>query len=235
MYTWGLFNQFININDIAKSGHTLCWSAKWLGEKGLIYSGLNIDDNEIMLKKMHSLLDEADAVITYNGNRYDLPTLNKEFIKIGLKPPAPYKKIDLLQVAKSKFRFVSNKLDYVAQFLGLGHKVRHGRGNELFVQCAQGDAKAWKLMERYNKQDVILLEKVYHKMLPWITNHPNRSVNSEDLCCPNCGGKKFEKRGTVTTAAGKYQRYQCKAVACGHWFRDNTNLIARRLKGHSVP
>jgi len=234
VHTWGLFNQFVAINQIVESGFTLCWAAKWLGEKQIIYSGLDTDTSKNMVKKMHKLLNEADAVITYNGNRFDLPTLNKEFVKLGLKPPAPYKKIDLLNTARSKFRFVSNKLDYVAQFLGLGAKEKH-KGHSLWVGCMSKDAASWKVMQKYNKQDVVLLEKVYKVMLPWIAAHPNRSVHEQAMVCPICGSKHFQKRGTANTQAGVYQRYQCSNVECGHWFRDNKNMVRGTMKAASLP
>lgn len=233
VHTWGLFNQFIALNQIVKSGYTLCWAARWVGEKQIMYSGLNTDSNKNMLKKIHALLEEADAVITYNGNRFDLPTLNKEFVKAGLTPPAPYKKIDLLQTARSKFRFASNKLDYVAQFLGLGSKDKH-KGHELWIGCMNKDAKSWKVMEKYNKQDVNLLEKVYKVMLPWISNHPNMSVHSGEFVCPYCGSQHFQKRGTVKTTMGVYQRYQCQVKECKGWFKDNKNMVKGTMKSSPI-
>ncbi len=38
-----------------------------------------------------------------------------------------------LQTSRSKFRFVSNKLDYIAQRLGLGKKTAH-EGHELWLK-----------------------------------------------------------------------------------------------------
>ena len=75
--------------------------------------------------------------------------------------------IDMLKIARKQFRFPSNKLDYVGKTLGVGAKTEH-EGFDLWIKCMNRDGKAWKRMEEYNKQDVILLEKVYHRMLPWI-------------------------------------------------------------------
>lgn len=196
-----------------------------------MYSGLDTDSNKNMLKKIHRLLEEADAVVHYNGRRYDIPTLNKEFIKAELAPPAPYKQIDLLSVARGQFRFTSNKLDYVAQFLGLGTKTKH-KGMALWLGCMNKNATDWKVMQKYNKQDVILLEKVYDKMLPWIPRHANFSVFMNELVCPNCGSKHFQKRGFEHTMAGTYQRYKCSK--CTKWFRDNKNMIRGTLKATGV-
>lgn len=230
-YVWGLFNQNIGTNQIVKPGFTICWAAKWLGEKTVMYSGHDTDSHRNMLRKVHKLMAEADAIIHYNGRRFDIPTLNKEFIKHDIPPPAPYKQIDLLTVARSQFRFTSNKLDYVAQYLGLGAKVQH-KGMDLWTACVAGDEKAWKHMQKYNKHDVVLLEKVYEKMLPWIPRHANWSVFTNELVCPNCGSKHFQKRGYEYTMAGMYQRYQCNK--CKKWFRDNKNMVRGTMKATGV-
>ena len=78
-----------------------------------------------MLTGIHKLIDQADVIITYNGARFDLPILNKEFLLHEMPPPAPYKQVDLLKVARNRFRFVSNKLDFVSQALGVGKKTAH--------------------------------------------------------------------------------------------------------------
>jgi len=215
---WGLWNQNIGINQILDSGYTLCWAAKWLGSDEAYYDSLHYSTNRRMIKRIHSLLNEADVVVHFNGSKFDIPTLNKEFLLLGLPPPSPFKQIDLLKVVRKQFRFPSNKLNYIAQSLGLGSKAEH-RGHSLWLGCMNNDQECWQEMEDYNIQDVHLLEDVYNKVLPWISNHPNRGLYGEDShVCPKCGGTKFHKRGWAITLAGKYQRYQCSS--CGGWFRD---------------
>lgn len=225
-YVWGLYDQNIGINQIVEAGFTLCWAAKWHGKSKLLFSSIHSSSTVKMLKEIHALLDEADAVVHYNGTKFDIPTLNKEFILLGMAPPSPFKEIDLLRVARSRFRFPSNKLDYVAQALDLGSKTRH-KGMELWEGCINGDDASWKVMERYNKQDVKLLEKVYVKMLPWIRRHPNYGlyVDAERPVCKNCGNSKVIKKGFEYTGVGKYQRYKC--TSCGSWARGATLLNSK--------
>lgn len=213
-HVWGLWQQNVGLKQLMESSYVLCWAAKWLGEKEVMFDSVHQSRPKSMLKKIHELIDAADAVVHYNGTKFDMPTLNKEFLLYGLNPPAPYKQIDLLKTMRSQFRFPSNKLDYVAQRLGLGNKTEH-EGHELWVKCMNGDENAWKTMEKYNKQDVALLEQVYLKVLPWIRHHPNRNLFSDVPCCPTCGEKSLRKRGTSISSVGTYQRYQCKA--CGTW------------------
>lgn len=217
VHVWGLWQQNVGLPQIVKSGYTICWSAKWLGEDDIYHMNLHDSSHKQMLKGIHQLLDEADAVIHYNGTKFDIPTLNKEFIKHGFLPPSPYKQIDLIRTARSQFRFASNKLDYIAQFLGLGAKTRN-RGHELWTECMENDAAAWEEMSEYNINDVILLEAVYEVLKPWIKGHPNQNLYTDGIhVCPNCGGTHLQKRGTSYTISGKYQRYQCKD--CGAWSR----------------
>ena len=173
-----------------------------------------------MLKGIHALLDEADTVIHYNGTKFDIPTLNKEFILHGMVQPAPYKQMDLLRVARGQFKFASNRLDYVAQALGVGKKTLH-EGHELWIKCMNRDPTAWKRMERYNKNDVVIMERVYKKMLPWMKNHTNQGPYTGTSGCPNCGGERYQRRGFAYTQSGKYRRFQC--TDCASWFRGTTN------------
>jgi predicted PolB exonuclease-like 3'-5' exonuclease len=181
-----------------------------------MFDSIQKSGKQKMLDSVHKLLDEADAIVHYNGSRFDIPILHKEFLLSGMPPPAPSKQIDLLQVARRQFRFVSNKLDYVSQALGLGSKTEH-EGHALWVKCMNDDRKAWKVMEEYNKNDVVLLEKVYDKFKAWIKNHPNHNAYSANACCPNCGSSKLQKRGTAITTTRHYQRFQCQQ--CGTWSR----------------
>ena len=218
VYSWGLFNQNISINQIVESGYTLCYAAKWLGEKKVMFDSIHKSGADAMVKSIYALLEEADAVIHYNGKKFDMPTLNKEFLLQGLTPPSPYKQIDLLSTARGQFRFTSNKLDYVCQQLGLGAKTHH-TGMQLWNDCMNGCDKAWRLMEKYNRNDVVIMEALYHKLLPWIVNHPHHGlyVDDDEPCCKGCGSGNLYKQGFAYTLISKFQQYSCKD--CGRWMR----------------
>lgn len=231
VYSWGLFNQNIAINQIEEPGYTLCWSAKWYKDDNVMFSSLYSDGREIMLRLIHAALDNADVVVHYNGTKFDIPTLNQEFLAVGLTPPSPVIEIDLLKTARKRFRFPSNKLSYVAEYLGLGSKVRH-KGMELWRKCMQKDGDAWATMEAYNVRDVELLEKVYDKLKPWVTNHPNHALFTEDErpVCTNCGGEHVQRRGRYYTKTLSYQRYAC--MDCGTWMRARlTDLSLEKRRG----
>jgi DNA polymerase elongation subunit (family B) len=216
--TWGLFQQNVALDQLITPGYTLSWAAKWYGEREVMFESVMTGEKR-MVKRIYDLLEEADAVCHYNGTKFDIPTLNKEFLLKGLKPPKPFREIDLLRTARSRFRLASNKLDFVATVLGLGSKTKH-KGMSMWLRCMEKDPAAWKIMEKYNKQDVLLLEKVYVQLLPWIQGHPNLSTVEDIECCPKCESESYQARGSAITSAGKYARFQCND--CGSWFRAST-------------
>lgn len=222
VHVWGLWQQNVAINQIIDSGYVMCWAAKWYGEDEVYFDSIYKSKHKSMISRIHKMIDEADAVVHYNGSKFDMPTLNKEFLLHGMNPPAPYKQIDLLQTARSQFKFPSNKLDYIAKSLGLGQKVKH-IGHELWIQCMSKKKEAWEMMEEYNKQDVVLLEKVYDRLRGWIKSHPNHGTYDGIVCCPNCGSEEYYRRGWAYTAAYKYKRFSC--MKCGTWFRDTKNNL----------
>ncbi len=217
-FHWGLWQQNISINQLIDASSVLCWAAKWVGEKKVHFASIMESSHRKMIKDVHKLVDEADAVITYNGKRFDMPTLNREFLLQGLNPPSPYKDIDLLNTARGKFKFASNKLDYIAQELGIGQKTSH-QGMPLWIECMSKNPKAWKLMKKYNCNDVVLTEQVYNKLKGWIQVHPNHNIYSDGLVCMNCGSKKLHSRGTSRTLSKLYRRVQCQS--CGKWGKIN--------------
>lgn len=222
-YVWGLWNENIPLARLVDSSYTLCYTAKWYGHKELMYDSVQRSNPKRMVKGIYNLLNEADAVVHYNGNKFDIPVLNKEFVLQGLPPPAPAKQIDLYKVVKQRFRFPSNKLEYVVKALGVG--VKHSPSFDFWVRCMEGEEEAWAVMEKYNKEDVILLEHVYEVVKPWIKQHANHSLFVEGLVCPNCGSVEYRRRGFSYTSAAKYQRYNCKS--CGNWFRGGVSIAGK--------
>lgn len=222
VYTWGLWKQNISIDKIIQPGRVFGFAAKWLGEKEVEFYSDFHTGHEGMVRAAHTLLSEADIVVTYNGANFDIPHMQREFLLAGLNPPKPYKQIDLLRVVRKQFRFISNKLDFVSQQLGLGRKVSH-EGFELWVKCMANDLKAWTRMAVYCKQDVRLTEKLYHYLLPWLTNAPHvGQMDGTNDSCWACGGTKLVGDGTAFALVTSYRLYQCRG--CGAWVRGSTRL-----------
>lgn len=224
VYTWGLWDQNVALNQIEEPGYTLCWAAKWYGEDEIMFASIRKDGREKMLRRIYRLMEAANIIIHYNGTKFDIPTLNQEFMAASTHPPTPSIQIDLLRTVRQRFRLPSNKLDYVARHLDIDGKHEH-KGMELWRGCMDGDTESWKTMRAYNEQDVRLLEKVYQALLPWISNHPAHSLFNESLAkmCPNCGGTDIKKNGFYYTKTQRYQQYRCKQCG-GHSRERMTNL-----------
>lgn len=225
-YHWGLWNENIGISQIIKPGYTISWAAKWAGDENVMHMDLPTNGRAEMIQGVHDLLSEADLVVHWNGTSFDIPTLNKEFIKDKLTPPAPFIEIDLLPTAKKKFKFISNKFGWVCKELGIGEKIDTG-GFDLWKDFLDGKPEAFKLMKEYNIHDARLLEPVYEKFKPWIANHPNVNLwtETEDHACPHCGSTHVQSRGSYYTNTQRYKRYRCSD--CGKWSRSRTNDLPK--------
>lgn len=215
--TWGLFNQNIGINQVKIPTSMISFAAKWQGKrKAKFYSDFH-DGHENMVRAAHGLVDAADVLVTWNGRSFDEKHLNREFLEAGLRPPSPYASLDLMLATRRKFRFLSNKLQWVSTQLGLQGKVGH-EGFDLWSRCLAGDPEAWALMRKYNVQDVVLLEDLHKILLPWIDGHPSVAAYDGVMNgCPNCGGIHLQSRGYVHTKQSRFRRLHCQD--CGKWSR----------------
>lgn len=230
-YVWGLWDQNVGLNQIASSTEMICWSAKWTDHTKIHFRSTFHDGKEKMLRDLWKLVDEADAVIHFNGRRFDVPHINREFLEAGMDPPSPYKQIDLLQAVKRRFRFPSNKLAYVSDKLGIGSKLKH-EGFDLWIGCMANEKGAWRLMRQYNVNDVALTEMLYWKLLPWIPNIPSHAAHSGDgETCPACGGGRLKLRGFAYTSQSRFQRFVCKD--CGKWSRSTRGALTVGITGMS--
>lgn len=231
-YVWGLYDQNVAINQIKADWHVLSWAAKWLESDKVMYrdqrKAKRIEDDRELLQGIWDLLDEADIVVTQNGKEFDVKKLNARFIIQGFKPPSSFKHIDTLKLAKKHFGFTSNKLEYLSKTLNKNHKKLSERkfaGFDLWRECLAGNLEAWKEMEAYNRLDVLSLEELYKRLIPWDStiNFSLYHEGTEHVC--TCGSTRLHKRGYELTATGKFQKYQC--LDCGKWTRGAENLFSR--------
>jgi DNA polymerase elongation subunit (family B) len=214
VYVWGMWDQNVQLDRLIEHGRTLCWAAKWYEDESGIEWDYEPSGAKRMIKAVHKMMNEADVIVTYNGLRFDIPTLNNEFIKYGLTPIRPNKHIDLLRTAKAQFRLASNKLSYVAEYLKLGKKVSH-KGFALWTGCLAGNKADWEKMVEYNIGDVDLLEKVYTRLRPWVKNHPDVTIDNTEEHCAACGSEHVQRRGERRTKQFAITRLHCQD--CGSW------------------
>lgn len=224
----------------------LAMSWKWIGQKGkpesrIIsdYKQLNNYDDSGIVKELWDLLDKANIVIAHNGKRFDEKVANAFFLRHDMKPPTPFQSFDTLQTARKYFKFDNNKLDYLGKLLiGEGKtevtygdcwdKMLHGSGRE--------KKKYGELMRHYCSNDVVLLEKIYYKLLPWATNHPNVALAAGvEFICPRCGNDsefrvKAYRRTGIQVNAIQYECMHCH----GYVTRPLTKEERDDLDNHGV-
>lgn len=222
-YIWRMWEEVRNIEMITKPVTILSWAAKWVDEEHTFFDSVHRNTREGMLENLWKLLDEAEVVVGWNSNRFDLRHINAEFLEMGFGPPSPYRKVDLQQHLRRQMKFMSNKLDYVAQILGLGRKLEH-EGLGLWIKCLAGNKQAWATMEEYNIHDVELTEQVFHKVRAWLPYTVNQSIEGGH-CCPECGNVDLQARGVRRTLTRLYDRWWCSA--CDTW---SQSVSARKDK-----
>ncbi len=214
-YVWQLWDVTVGLNQIRKDWKLISFAAKWSDEKKVIQYDLEDYPEKRLAAYAWYLLDSADIVVTQNGKHFDIPKLNAKFVEFGLRPPSSFQHIDTYKLAKKHFGFTSNKLEYMSKLLCKTKKSDHKSfpGFELWEQCMKGNPKAWKEMRKYNIQDVLTLEELYRKLIPWENlNFNNYYVDLKTAVC-SCGHRKFSKNGHSYTPNGKFPRFECKK--CG--------------------
>jgi DNA polymerase elongation subunit (family B) len=233
---WELGKQHIGYDQIFKEKEIICICYQWEGSSkvnSLTWDSkkynLFIRDDDAdkeMLKKFEAEYTQADLVVGHNVKFFDVSTIQARIIKHKLAPLSPTL-IDDTYLQSKSINFTSHKLDYMADYLGEGHKKGNEEGRKLWIKVQMGDKKALDKMVYYCKNDVILLRKIYHRLQPYIKSNLNRSVyDGRPTVCPNplCGAENsLESRGVSRTISGAYPRYQCRK--CGKWHTDRKNLI----------
>lgn len=207
------YKQTINPDNIIKERAIICICYKWEGENKT-YSltwDKNQDDKE-MLVNFIEVANEADELVGHNGDKFDLAWIRTRCLYHNIFMFPNYTTIDTLTQARSKFRFNSNRLNYIAKFLGIGEKIN--TSFNLWTDIVlNDDREKLKEMVEYCKHDVELLEQVFNKMNTHIAAKTHFGVlnGGEKYSCPSCGSTESNHSKTRTTALGtKRIQLQCK-------------------------
>lgn len=233
VYVWGHWKNNVALNQVISNTYVLCWSAKWLGDSEVMAGVLtpeeskNKDDKRIVTD-LWKLLDEAEIVVGHNHEKFDIPKVNSRFLIHGLKRPTTFKTVDTLRVVRKQFGFSSNRLDALAGYFGLEHKLH--TSFELWSECVNGNEQSLSYMSEYCSRDVTLLEEVYLILRPWISGHPNIGIffDEQRHICPNCGSTDLTEENPYYTTVGRYPTYRCKCGALSKGKKsdyDNTKLV----------
>jgi hypothetical protein len=224
--TFGIREQYLDLKqivDIEESGRLIhCVGLKWLGEKRVtVLSEWGEGGYAGMIRGVRDMLNEADAVVGFNHESFDMRKLQGQFALEGLDLPKPPTNIDIFKTAR-KMGFPSSKLDYLSQVFGIGSKVKHP-GFEMWAQARRGCEKARAKMIRYCAGDVRLTERLYDRLRPYIDNHP-RLDDKAGHACTKCGSTNLTSQGSKRTAHYRVQSLKC--TDCGGWQQGKREKIA---------
>lgn len=214
-YTFALHDQNIGINQIKERDGMLSFAARWHGERKTEFLAAWEVGEKRLVTRAAELLNEADTVVGWNSKRFDVRWIQAQLARFGRNRVSPFVNVDLMLSARRAWKLPSYKLDYVAQFLGIGRKVKTG-GFDLWAEVLAGDVTAQRQMRRYNIADTNLTDALYTRMLAggWVHGLPNAAIEGGHVCHA-CGSEKLQARGFQPTKTRRYQRWQC--MECGAW------------------
>jgi len=167
--TFGLKDQNIGLEQVVDDGGILCWSAKWLGSDKVFFEetkGVKSKE-KVILKKLKKLMDEADIILGQNSQSFDVPIINGLLLYYDLIDDVKeYKQIDTLRMSRSKYKFLSHKLQYMSGKLCEIKKQTHAKfpGMSLWMEYEAKNPKAFAEMKKYNMADVDATEELFLKL-----------------------------------------------------------------------
>jgi hypothetical protein len=220
---WVWSNWQTNVIATDQDWYMLSFCYKWEGDDSVgfvsIFDNPGFVPNEPndlwVAERLASLFDAADVLVAHNGNKFDRKKANARFILNDIDQPSPYMLVDTMMIARREFAFNSNSLNNLASYFKMGKKTPH-TGFQMWLDCMDGDPEAWELMERYNVQDVLLLEELYLKLRPWsglpgkpLAPNKNHWKPNGNFGCPKCGSDNVIERGTHRTAASEFPTVKC--------------------------
>ncbi len=237
-YVWRPKTEWVNKEMSIRDVHLISWAARWDGMKaqpvsdwltpGEVHRGL---DDVRIANSLADLIREADIVVAHNGDRFDLPKVNGRVAIAGAEPLGPVDTIDTLKLSRASFGFAYHNLDYLAEIFLDEHKIKTDWS--WWEDIMNGSEAAMKKMVKYGRKDVVLLERVFHAMIPYVKTL--RRLYDTDpmegiITCSYCGGHKFEQRGKKRTKVMTYMQYKCLNTKCGR-YRKGDIVIRERATG----
>ncbi len=168
--------QVLRYHQIEDDWFVICWRARWLLDKkefGAVVTPAEAKkrNDKRVVNELMKVLRQADFVITYNGNKFDIKKINWRFIKWHLLPVPHYGSVDVMRRLKDTAAPSSLALDFVASQLGYGNKL--DTDHTLWGRAEKGEKEALDYMYKYNGVDVDKTESVYLHLRPYFKSHPN--------------------------------------------------------------
>lgn len=238
-YFFDIWNINIAMSQVTKQSHLL--SASWaMNDEEPVGIRLTPEDvktgNDLeVVVKLIEAINKADCIVTFNGKKFDVKKLNTRALYWGLPPVAIPRHIDLMQDAKRLFKFPSNSMQNISQYLGEDGKISTG-GSRLWQRCAEFENyevcdAALQEMLTYNLQDINATRDLHKRFMGWSKTTPNiatitKKVQGKDLkedtnlLCVHCGSSDVSKimiDGVAKqgyTSVSSFDLYRCGESTC---------------------
>lgn len=221
------YNLTINSDDIIHERAIISIAYKWEGEEDVTVLTWNKGCDKNVITEFVKVMSEADELVGHNIDRFDTKFIMGRALKHGILGLPKYQSTDTLKLARKHFMLNSNKLDYIAQFLGLGSKTKH-RGMAMWDDIIlRNDSKALEEMVEYNIQDVYLTEQVYKKLSEYSLPKVNHSSikTGQKHSCPQCTKTDAVLQKTYVSPSGTKTRLMSCNSCSTNFTINNTNYI----------
>jgi len=183
------------------------WNSSKVEAKGWDW-GKGTKGDYSLVKRLVDLSHDADEVVAHHGDGFDVPWIRTRAVFHRITMPDVVT-IDTCKLARNKFYFNSNCLDYLGKLLFNKQKIK--TDYTLWIDVMNGEQKALAKMIRYNKRDVVLLREAYKRLEPFCKagSHAGVADGRPRWSCPSCGslGVKIDKRRATSVGIVRWQMY----------------------------
>jgi len=218
----------VNYDAIIRERTIICIGYKWAGDKNVNILKWNHNQNDYdMLEAFIPILDKADEIVAHNGIDFDLKWIRTRCLKHNISMMPNYTVLDTIKLARSRFKFNSNALDYLSRYLDIGKKIetKYEMWKKILLENDQVELKK---MISYCKHDVNLLEEVWNRLNPYVLASTNIAKFANH--CPECGSSNVGINKRRITAAG-YKKITFRCSDCGKY---HTMAESKFMKGKQI-
>ena len=168
-------------NFKANYGILLTYAIKEYHKKKILSGRITTDEirskflDKELTKRLIKDFSKFDVVVTYYGSKCDLPYMRTRALKWNLNFPSYgyIKHIDMYYIVKNKLSLNRNSLKNACALLGI--KGKNQVFGDIWIRAVTGDTKSIDYIHKHNLLDVIILEKLYDKMITFSAK-TNRSI-----------------------------------------------------------
>ena len=225
----------LSYDSIIKERKVICICYKWEGENTVHSLTWGKSQNDkTLLKSFAKVLSKATEIVAHNGDNFDEKWLRTRFLIHDIPCPDKFNSFDTLRKARTHFRFNSNRLDYLGQFLTGAGKLNTSFDlwkKIMLNNCQQSMAK----MVKYCKKDVQVLESVYNRIKPYVKQNSHEALLSggEKYDCPKCGSSHVKVHDRRFTAMGTLKLVM-KCKSCNGYYNISNKTYQDKLKDDMI-